>query len=247
MEQVELPLSLGKGIVGGVGQGGGQQAEYLVGDFGLRVLHRGAVEVAVGDVEALKGRIRVPQGHGEILPVEVFVFGEALAGVQVQTLHIGGADHAALLLQEHKPEAVVLQQDVPPVVAGIGPEPGEDGIGLTLGQIVAAGGGLVDGVLDIVALGQTPGRGIAAQEAEGQTQQHQQERQQLPGQSAEAIFHGTASYSPRPVGANLYPWPQTTLIYRGSEGLISIFSRRWRMWTATALSDPAPVSFQTDS
>ena len=27
----------------------------------------------------------------------------------------------------------------------------------------------------------------------------------------------------------LYPWPQTTFRYRGSEGLISIFSRRWRM------------------
>src|SRR5699024_8739317 len=140
-------------------------------------------------------------------------------------LHVGGADHAALLLQEHKPEAVVLQQDVPPVVAGIGPEPGEDGIGLTLGQIVAAGGGLVDGVRYIVAPSQTPSRSIAAQEAVGQTQQHQQEGHQLPGPSAEAIFHVTASYSPRSVGANLYPWPQTTSMYRGSEGLITIFSR----------------------
>ena len=45
----------------------------------------------------------------------------------------------------------------------------------------------------------------------------------------------------------LYPWPQTTFRYRGSEGLISIFSRRWRMWTATAPSLPRAASCHTDS
>ena len=45
----------------------------------------------------------------------------------------------------------------------------------------------------------------------------------------------------------LYPWPQTTLRYRGSEGLISIFSRRCRMWTATAPSLPRAASCHTAS
>src|SRR5699024_7952632 len=38
--------------------------------------------------------------------------------------------------------------------------------------------------------------------------------------------------------SSLYPWPQTTFKYRGSAGSISIFSRRWRMWTATVFSLP---------
>ena len=44
--------------------------------------------------------------------------------------------------------------------------------------------------------------------------------------------------------STLYPTPQTTFRYRGSLGLISIFSRMWRMWTATVLSAPIASSFQ---
>ena len=45
----------------------------------------------------------------------------------------------------------------------------------------------------------------------------------------------------------LYPRPHTTFRYRGSEGLISSFSRRWRICTATAPSEPMAFSFQTCS
>ena len=45
--------------------------------------------------------------------------------------------------------------------------------------------------------------------------------------------------------SSLYPWPQTTFKYLGSAGSISIFSRRWRMWTATVFSLPKGASFHT--
>ena len=45
--------------------------------------------------------------------------------------------------------------------------------------------------------------------------------------------------------SSLYPWPQTTFKYRGSAGSISIFSRRWRMWTATVFSLPKGASLHT--
>ena len=43
----------------------------------------------------------------------------------------------------------------------------------------------------------------------------------------------------------LYPCPQTTLIYLGSAGFISSFSRRWRICTATAFSALSGISPQT--
>ena len=45
----------------------------------------------------------------------------------------------------------------------------------------------------------------------------------------------------------LYPSPHTTLMYLGLAGSISIFSRRWRMWTATVFSEPREGSFHTSS
>ena len=47
--------------------------------------------------------------------------------------------------------------------------------------------------------------------------------------------------------SSLYPCPQTTFRYRGSEGLISIFSRRCRICTATLPSLPMADSRQTPS
>ena len=44
--------------------------------------------------------------------------------------------------------------------------------------------------------------------------------------------------------STLYPRPQTTFRYLGSLGLISIFSRIWRIWTATVLSAANASSFQ---
>ena len=55
-------------------------------------------------------------------------------------------------------------------------------------------------------------------------------------------FHG---FHVRIPFSSLYPWPQTTFKYRGSAGLISSFSRRWRMWTATVFSLPKGASFHT--
>ena len=48
-------------------------------------------------------------------------------------------------------------------------------------------------------------------------------------------------------GSILYPSPHTTFRYLGLEGSISSFSRRWRIWTATAPSEPKAVSFHTCS
>ena len=53
------------------------------------------------------------------------------------------------------------------------------------------------------------------------------------------VFHVRIPFS------SLYPWPQTTFKYRGSAGSISIFSRRWRMWTATVFSLPKGASLHT--
>lgn len=60
-------------------------------------------------------------------------------------------------------------------------------------------------------------------------QRRQQEGQGLGPYGAQELFHCA-------VPSILYPFPQTTFRYRGSAGLISIFSRMCRTWTATGLS-----------
>ncbi len=61
------------------------------------------------------------------------------------------------------------------------------------------------------------------------------------------LLPSAASYESAGYGSILYPSPQTTFRYRGLEGSISSFSRRWRIWTATAPSEPKAVSFHTCS
>ena len=60
-------------------------------------------------------------------------------------------------------------------------------------------------------------------------QRRQQKGQGLGPYGAQELFHCA-------VPSILYPLPQTTFRYRGSAGLISIFSRMCRTWTATGLS-----------
>ena len=61
------------------------------------------------------------------------------------------------------------------------------------------------------------------------------------------LLPSAASCESAGYGSILYPSPQTTFRYRGLEGSISSFSRRWRIWTATAPSEPKAVSFHTCS
>ena len=200
-------------------------------------------------VEALKGRVRVPQGHGGSPPGRGICFRRSSGwGPGPDPPHRPARTTPLSSSRSTNRKLLSSSRMVPPVVAGIGPEPGEDGIGLTLGQIVAAGGGLVDGVLghssprpDTRPWYSRPGRRRSDSAAPAGAPAASR------AGALKRYFMARPPTRPGPWGRILYPWPQTTLIYRGSEGLISIFSRRWRMWTATALSDPAPVSFQTDS
>ena len=76
--------------------------------------------------------------------------------------------------------------------------------------------------------------------------QRQQKHSQQEGRrlQPEAIPCFRLHFSPSSI---LYPRPQTTFRYRGSEGLISSFCRRWRICTATLVSAPKESSFHTAS
>ncbi len=112
------------------------------------------------------------------------------------------------------------------------------GAGVVHGRVVGAGIGVILGPEDgvVVSQGVEP-----AQSSHGAADNGKYKSQGFDPKAGTEIGFHIYTFS------ILYPRPQTTLIYLGLAGSISIFSRMWRMWTATVFSEPKAASFHTCS